>query len=98
MAVTLSTFGNYTVGTTPVENKGFVVIDSTTAQEVTLPVGQPIGYKFDVVRDGAQAVNFVAGSGETLAGADLLATDGAKIQFLKTTATEWQGYEDATFS
>lgn len=99
MAVTLSTFGNYEVGTTPVENGGFVVIDTSGgAQATTLPASAPQGFHFWVVRSGANNVTLAAASGDTVTGATTLGTDGAKSHLMKRTATNWGSYEDATFS
>ena len=99
MAITLSTFGLYETGTTPVQERGVVVVSTSGgAEAVTLPASASVGYHFWLVRSGANAVTLVAPAGETVTGADALGTDGAKVHLVHTSATTWNSYEDATYS
>ena len=93
MAITLSTSGAFVSGTTAVDNDGVLRVNTATgAETVTLPAGVYDGFKFSLVRDGANGVVVSAASGETLNGANILSTDLDKIEFVKV-GGEWVGYE-----
>lgn len=99
MAVTLSMYGTYTTGTQVLPNQGFATIDTSGgAQVTTLPANAPAGFWGWIVRAGANNVTLAAPAGDSLTGADLIGTDGGKVQVIKRTATVWQAYEDATYS
>lgn len=91
MAITLTTSGNFVDDTTPVDNLGTAVIDTTSAETVTLPPAStsPVGYKFLAVRAGANAVTFAAVAGETIVGITTLSADGESAWVVRSGATEW---------
>ena len=92
MAVTLSWKGDMVAGTTVVGNNEVVQIDTTAAQAVTLPSGSvPVGYKFWLVQDGANAITIAADTGETLVGDSVTAADNTVLMVIRSGATQWTG-------
>lgn len=93
MAVTLTTYGNFVAGTTPVAEGGVAVIDSSGGSQVTtLPAasGVPVGYSFTVVRSGANAVTIAGAGSDTASGDTTLGTDGDVVQVMKVASTTWR--------
>ncbi len=97
MAVTLTTDGRFTAGTTNVALAPNldVVLTLTTGTTYTLPVSEngsiPIGTHFEVVvTNGATyTATFAAGSGETLVGTATATASPTRKVFTRTTSTAW---------
>ncbi len=91
MAFTLSTYGNYVAGTTGIGNGDHYTVSTASAETVTLPVDTPLGYKFTLSQNGANAITIAAGSGETLVGDTTTAADNDVLYVFRSGETEWTG-------
>lgn len=64
--VTLSTYGKFVAGTTPVGHGDVLVRLGSAADDLVLPAEAPVGFKFKAVQNGAGTMTFSAGTGATL--------------------------------